>query len=89
MIDASEQPMEERHPAKKIKQLRKTSFPHRKEEKIRNLVSEDIKIILISSTVYEVCYNRLRSEGFNVVNESPIPFPIGRQKEFKKISYIA
>ena len=45
-------------------------------EKIKSLVSEETNIILISSTVYECCYNELRSKGFNVINKSAIPFPI-------------
>ena len=73
LIDASDTPMEDIRPAKKKKQLEKSlpSLVH----KVRNLISEDTKIILISKTVYEICYDRLRSEGFNVINKTPIPFP--------------
>ena len=73
LIDASDTPMEDTRPVKKKKQLEK-SLPSLV-RKVRSLISEDTKIILISKTVYEICCNRLRSEGFNVINKSPIPLP--------------
>ncbi len=73
LIDASDTPMEDTRPAKKKKKLKKSLLSL--VQKFRNLISEDTKIILISKTVYEICYDRLRSEGFNVINKIPIPFP--------------
>lgn len=82
LIDASEKAMKDTRPTEKKKQIEE-SLPSLV-EKVRNVVSEDTKIILISSTVYEVCCNRLKSEGFSVINEDAIPFPIGWQKEFRE-----
>jgi hypothetical protein len=82
LIDASDKPMEDNRSSKKKRQIKNSL--HSLIEKVRSLVSEDTKIILISSTVYEVCCNRLKAEGFNVINECAIPFPLGWQKEFKE-----
>jgi hypothetical protein len=82
LIDAADTPMEDTRPAKKKKQIEK-SLPSLV-QKVRRLISEDTKIILISSTVYEVCCNRLKLEGFNVVNECALPFPVGWQKKFRE-----
>lgn len=54
-------------------------------EKIRYTVDSSTPIILISSSVYKVCYNPLLDEGFNIVNVDMIDFPgSGRQLEFRK-----
>ena len=54
-------------------------------DKIRNIVDYSTPIILISSSVYKVCYNPLLNEAFNIVNTEMIDFPgSGRQLEFKK-----
>ena len=82
MIDASDEPIKAESRSEKKKILKK-SLPSLR-EKVRSLVSEDTKIILISSTVYDVCFEKLRSEGFNVVNEGSIPFPVKHQPEFRK-----
>ena len=82
LIDASDKPIEDTRLTKKRKQI-KDSIPSLI-KKIESLISEDTKIILISSTVYEVCCNRLKAEGFNVINECAIPFPISWQKEFRR-----
>jgi hypothetical protein len=83
LLDATDTPMEDRRPAKKRERIEE-SLPSLI-EKVRNVGSEDTKIILISSAVYNVCYSCLKSEGFNVINESMIDFPgPGRQKEFRK-----
>ena len=43
-----------------------------------------LKVILISSLVYEICCSPLRQAGFNVVNTEMIDFPVyGRQREFQ------
>jgi len=82
LIDASNEPIKDKSKSVKRKQIEK-SLPSLI-EKVKSLVSDDTKIILISATVYEVCCNRLKSEGFNVINECAIPFPIGWQKEFRE-----
>jgi hypothetical protein len=51
--------------------------------KLRKLSSRDTRIVLISSTVYRVCYTPLRASGLNVVNTELIDFPsTGHQREF-------
>ncbi len=82
LIDASDKPMKDTRPATKKKQI-EMSLPSLI-EKVRSLVSEDTKIVLISSTVYKFCRNKLKAEGFNVINECAIPFPIGWQKKFRE-----
>jgi hypothetical protein len=56
--------------------------------KINKLISADTKIdtkiILITNTVYKVCYAELKSnQGFNVINTGAIPFPLGHQVDFR------
>ena len=82
LIDASDKPMEDTRRARKKRQIEESSPTLKK--KVRSLASKKTRIILISSTVYKVCYSRLKSEGFNVMNECAIPLPIGWQKEFRK-----
>lgn len=52
-------------------------------KKVQRLISKDTKIIVITSTVYKICYHKLKSEGFNVINNDAIPYPLGFQNEFK------
>jgi len=82
LIDASDEPIKDKSKSAKRKQIEK--FLPSLIANVRSLVPKDTKIILISSTVYEVCCNRLKAEGFNVINECAIPFPISWQKEFRR-----
>jgi len=86
LIDATDTPMEDSRPAEKREQIKK-SLPSLI-KKIRSVASEDTKIILISSTVYNVAVHVLKLEGFNVINECMIDFPgSGGQAKFRnKIS---
>ncbi|MGA7106090.1 MAG: hypothetical protein WBX49_12195 [Candidatus Deferrimicrobiaceae bacterium] len=43
--------------------------------KVREISGIKTKIILVSRGVYDVCFNRLKSEGFNVVNTEMIDHP--------------
>ena len=44
----------------------------------------DLKIVLISALVFEICCSPLRQGGWNVLNSEMIDFPgSGRQKEFQ------
>ena len=82
LIDASDTPMKDTHPAQKRKQIKRSL--HILVEKVRGLISKDTKIILISSTVYKVCCDRLKAEGFNIINECVIPFSAyGWQEKFR------
>jgi len=52
--------------------------------RIKEIIDSSTKIILISRTVYDVCYARLISEGFNVINTEMIDFPgSGGQVKFR------
>lgn len=83
LIDASEVPMEDTTPRIKIRQLRE-HLPSLM-DKVRNLVDKETKIILISATVYKVCFEPLKNAGLNVLNEGSIDFPgLGRQKLFRE-----
>lgn len=53
------------------------------EEKVRLLVSRETKVILLTSTVFNVCNQRLRSAGFNVINDTIIPYPLRWQNQFR------
>ena len=61
-------------------------------ESLPNLVSRlqasvlpATRLILISSTVFAVCYHPLRQAGFNVLNTGMIDFPeSGRQAHFRR-----
>ncbi len=81
LVDVCDEPIKGT-PAEKKRQLEKCL--NSLIEKVSSLVSDDTKIILISARVYAVCYDRLKKEGFNVINESMIPFPIGYQREFRE-----
>jgi hypothetical protein len=80
LIDASDKPIESK--GYKKKQI-KESLPSLI-QKIKSLISSETKIILISKTVYEVCFDKIKSEGFKVINRSMIPFPIGFQGVYRK-----
>ena len=86
LIDTTDIPIEDSRPAKKREQIKK-SLPSLI-KKVRSIASEDTKIILISSTVYSVAVNVLKSECFNIINECVIDFPgSGGQAKFRnKIS---
>jgi hypothetical protein len=52
--------------------------------KIRDIIGNKTKIILISRGVYDVCLSRLKSEGFNVLNTEMIDHPSsGGQTKYK------
>ncbi len=52
-------------------------------ERVDSFIQPKTPIILISSVVYEMCYAPLKNLDRNILNDSPIPFPIGFQKEYK------
>ncbi len=81
LIDASDKPMEDDSKARKKRQIEERLPTLIR--KVTSLVSKHPKIILLSSMVYKICYNKLKSEGFNVINECAIPLPVGWQKEFR------
>ena len=53
--------------------------------KIRKLVTTKTPIILITKTVWEVHYESLKSLGYNVINNDPIPHPAnGNSQKFRQ-----
>ena len=82
LIDASDKPMRDKQRSKRKNKI--TDSLPTLIKKINKLKGKETKIILICKTVYECCYNELRSKGFNVINKSAIPFPIRWQKEFRR-----
>ena len=83
LIDSTNQPMPDLKRHHKIKLIKASLATLIK--KVKNLVNEDTKIILIASTVYEVCNEPLRNENINVINEEMINFPgTGGQRKFRE-----
>ena len=82
LIDVSDEPIKDKSKSAKRKQVER-SLPSLI-KKVRSLVWEHTKIILISKIVYEVCYDKLVSEGFNVINKCMIDSPgSGGQIKFR------
>jgi hypothetical protein len=63
LIDAVDTPLKDSSPSKKRQRLRE-SLPYL-HDKLTQLASNGVGIILISATVYEVCSEVLRARGFN------------------------
>jgi hypothetical protein len=51
--------------------------------RLQSIISKKTPIVLIANTVYDVCFDRLNHEGFNVMNTNAIPFPISNQSVFR------
>jgi hypothetical protein len=79
LIDASDEPMESTRPSKKKKQL--AASLDSLVQKVNSLVTREVPVILIAKPVYEVCYERLVAEGFNIVNRDFIYFPLGNYQD--------
>jgi len=52
-------------------------------EKLLTLIDHSIPIILISDTVFEICYDSLKKEGYNILNDKVIFFPISFQPQYR------
>jgi len=82
LIDSCDSPMEDSSPSKKRKQIQ-GSLPSLR-NKLRELATDGVKIILISATVYDEC-SILKPEGFNIINDEMIDFPgSGGQAKFRE-----
>ena len=83
LIDSTDEPMESNSQSYKMKKI-KESLPSLK-EKIKKLVNDKTKIILISQPVYDVCFAPLNNEGFNIINTEMVDFPgSGSQARFRE-----
>lgn len=82
LIDASQEPIAGETRAVKTRFIR-TGLDQLQRDLVE-IQHEDLKVVLISSLVYEICCEPLRQAGFNVVNAEMIDFPgFGRQSEFQ------
>ncbi|MFC1700537.1 hypothetical protein ACFLZ0_00075 [Patescibacteria group bacterium] len=53
-------------------------------QKIKTLIDNDTKIILIKKNIFELLFDKLKSHGFNVINDEHLDFPsCGNQLKFK------
>lgn len=53
-------------------------------KKLEKLVNKNIPIILIKSNVFDACFEALKANGYNVINER-LPFPgSGQQGKFRE-----
>jgi len=53
--------------------------------RLKKLADTKTKIILIKKNVYNILFERLRNEGYNVINTEHLDFPShGNQKKFKE-----
>lgn len=82
LIDASQEPIAGESRAVKARFIR--AGLDQLQRDLVEIQHEDLKVVLISSLVYEICCVPLRQAGFNVVNAEMIDFPgFGRQREFQ------
>lgn len=84
LIDSLDEPFEKRYNSSEKVELIKRGQQHLL-EKIRNLIFERTKVILIASPVYKANFEFLKNTGIAVINTGPIDFPAsGGQKKFKE-----
>ncbi len=58
---------------------------HKLIHKIKTLIDEDTKILLIKKNIFELLFVKLKSRGFNVINNDHLDFPsCGNQLKFKE-----
>lgn len=82
LIDASQDPIAGESPAVKRRYIR--SGLEQLQQSLTEIQHPDLKVILISALVYEICSQPLRQAGWNVLNTEMIDFPgFGRQKKFQ------
>lgn len=51
--------------------------------KLASYVHQKTPVILISKPVYDICYSTLKRAGLNIINDYPIPFPLGFQEQYR------
>jgi hypothetical protein len=53
-------------------------------KKLEKLIDKDIPIVLIKTNVYQACFEALKANGYNVIDEK-LPFPgSGQQRVFRE-----
>lgn len=86
LIDACDRPISKSRTKRAQLGAAKSTLEH-KLERLRQdgYLTAQTKIILVSCTVHDVCYNALFDAGFNVINANPIEFPaFGHQASYCK-----
>jgi hypothetical protein len=84
LVDSLDKPFEKRYSTTEKIGLIKAG-QNRLLEKIRNLLSENTKVILIASPVYKANFEFLKNQRIPVINTEPIDFPgSGGQKKFRE-----
>lgn len=82
LIDSTDEPIAGLPSSEKRARIR-AALPSL-QEKLHELADGSTPITLIAATVYAVCNNSLRAEGFNIINDGSIPLPVmGHQREFR------
>lgn len=81
LMDASQEPVAGASRGAKVRAIR--AGLDQLQRDLTEIQHADLKVVLISAPVYEICCGPLRQAGFNVVNAEMIDFPgFGRQREF-------
>lgn len=84
LIDSLDEPFEKRYSSTEKIRLIKLG-QNNLIAKIKSLLSENTKVILISSPVYKANYEFLKGQGIPVINEESIDFPgSGGQKKYRE-----
>ena len=82
LIDACESPINQ-HKNRMRDDLINKDFP-KLLQKIKTVIDDDTKTILIKKNVFDLLFYRLKSEGINVINTEYLEFPSsGHQLKFK------
>lgn len=82
LIDASQEPIAGEGRAVKARAIHAGLAQLQRD--LAGIQHGELKVVLISSLVYEICRGPLRQAGFDVVNTEMIDFPgFGRQREFR------
>lgn len=82
LIDASQEPIAGESRAVKARAIRAGLAQLQRD--LAEIQHDELKVVLISSLVYEICCGPLRQAGIDVVNTEMIDFPgFGRQREFQ------
>lgn len=83
LIDSLDKPFEERYSSNEKVRLIKQGQSELL-AKIKNLLEENTKVILIASPVYKANYEFLKGRGIPVINKESIDFPgSGGQKKYR------
>lgn len=88
LIDACNRPMKSNRQSARLARVRASlpSLEHKLEQlRVDGQLNAQTKIVLVSRTVHDGCYDALFASGFNVINDKPIEFPgSGHQTQFRK-----